>query len=1171
MGVRRILAALFPLLVVAGVLATSTVRPNPGSSSPASARTASLPLMFEPSGDTDGFFARSRGYAVHVDRRGARFIARGKAAAPVTLRFAGAGGDVRPERALNTMVNHLRGPRASWRTGIRPFGAVRIAQLYPGIDALFYGTEGQLEYDLILAPGASVDRVRLHFDGADRVALDGRDLRVTAGGHMMTHHAPMAYQRIGNGKVAIPVSYAMAADGSVGFSVGSYDPAAPLVIDPTVSYSSYFGAVGHDAVHAVTTDAAGSVYLAGETDGGDLPGSTSAVHGQSSDAYVAKLRADGTPEWVTMLGGTDSPDGAMALATGPTGDVYVTGFAWSADFPTTAGAYRAPTQHSCDGFVARLDPNGAVVYSTMFGGPQPWGVGCGGRAIVVDPQARAIVSGATASPSFTPTLGNSFGPRTPDLDQPDALVARFSADGARLEWSRLIAGSGFDYSTGIARDRFGNFFVTGNTTSSDLPVRNGFRTQKYEPGDSGGETGYDGFVGMIWEDGTLGSLSYLGGAGEDEMNAIVVGQFDRVYVGGTTTSPSGSTNPPAPGAPSRGVIYQLVANISGILATGRVAASGFSTVTSLAVGSDWGIWAAGYTDGAGWQFVAPDDPAPQRAPGGALDMFVAKYESTLQGIGYNYLIGGASDDVAFGVAVDRLGDVYMAGQTRSADYPLQNAVQAARHDADALSTDGVITKLGCAMKVFLPIPAQPAEGGNGTVNLFAAGGCIVEPVSDSPWVHVGAVSGNSVSFTTDPNTTTSERRGLITISGKGSAPITQAARAAGGGPTPTDEIVLNARDVTHTFGDWELVPDAVHGTIISQADAGTPKITTASSFPPHWFEFTFTADAGRPYHLWIHGRAQNDSWQNDSIYVQFSDSVDAAGHPIYRRQTTSATWVSLEECSGCGERGWGWQDNAYGAPGDLGPDIYFATSGTHTVLLQTREDGFSIGQVVLSAKAFLRAAPGGAIDDPTIVTAPAPAPPPPPPPIHDEIVLWTASDAVAVAGTWQMVSDAASAGRAAAWNPDAGVPKLTAPLAAPANYVDLTFDADAGKPYHLWLRMKADSDFWTNDSVWVQFSGSVDAAGNATNRIGSTSGTWVSLEECSGCGEQGWGWQDNAYGAHGDLGAPIYFATSGRQTMRIQVREDGLAVDQVVLSASRYASAAPGAAKNDATILTRIK
>ena len=88
---------------------------------------------------------------------------------------------------------------------------------------------------------------------------------------------------------------------------------------------------------------------------------------------------------------------------------------------------------------------------------------------------------------------------------------------------------------------------------------------------------------------------------------------------------------------------------------------------------------------------------------------MAKYESTLQGLDYNYLIGGASDDVASGVAVDRLGDVYVAGQTRSADYPVQNAVQAARDDADALSTDGVITKLGCALKIFLPIPAQPAS------------------------------------------------------------------------------------------------------------------------------------------------------------------------------------------------------------------------------------------------------------------------------------------------------------------------------------------------------------------------------------------------------------------------------------------------------------------------------
>jgi len=1157
MGVRRVATALFMLLVVAGVLAARTVRRDPGPAAPATARTTPLPLMFEPVPDAEAFTARSRGYSVQVAGAGARFVTRGDDGMAVALHFAGGGGAVRPERAMNTTVNYLRGPRASWRTGIRPFGAVRLAEVYPGVDALFYGTEGELEYDLIVAPGASVRQVRLAFEGADRVALDGRNLRVSAGGHVMTHRAPIAYQQAGGHRVAVAASYALAADGSVGFSVGPYDPAAPLVIDPTVSYSSYFGAVGPDTVRGIATDPAGGVYLAGETSGA-LPGSTASVHGQFSDAYVARLRADGTPEWVTILGGTDNPDGATAVATSAAGDVYVTGFAWSADFPTTPSAYRAAVPQACDGFVARLDARGGLLYSTMFGAPQPWGVGCGGRSITVDPLARAIVSGATASPSFTPTLRDSFGPQAPGLDQPDALIARFSADGTRLEWSRLIAGSGFDYAKAIARDRFGNLLVTGDTTSSDLPVRNAFRAQKYEPGDPDGQSGFDGFVAAIWDDGTLSSLSYLGGYGEDEINALVVGQFDRVYVGGSNSS--------------RGIIYQLLANTTSVLAAAGVAATGASTITSLAVGSDSGVWAAGYTDGAGWQFVAPDDPAPQRAAGGGLDMFVAKYDAALQGVQYNYLIGGASDDVAFGIALDRLGDIYLGGHTRSANYPAQNAVQATRKDTDATTTDGVITKLGCAVKAFLPIPAQPAAGGTGTVNVFAAGGCAIEPVSDSAWLHVGAVSGTAVSFTADPNPTSAERRAAITISGKAVAPITQAAAAAGGGTTAHDEIVLNPRDVTNIAGDWQLVSDPVHGTIVSQTDAGAPKLTTAAAAPSHWFEFTFTADAGRPYHLWIHGRAQDDWWQNDSIYVQFSDSVDSAGHAIFRRQTSSATWVSLEECSGCGERGWGWQDNAYGARGDLGPDIYFATSGTHTMRLQTREDGFAIGQVVLSAKAFLRTAPGGATDDPTIVAVPGtPSTPPSPAVTHDEIVLWAAADAAAVSGTWRRVSDPAAAGQSAVWNPDAGAPKLAAPLAAPVNAIDLTFDADAGKPYHLWLRMKADNDVWTNDSVWVQFSGSVDAAGHATNRIGTSSGTWVSLEECSGCGEQGWGWQDNAYGAPGDLAAPIYFATSGRQTIRVQVREDGLAVDQIVLSASRYAASAPGRAKNDATIVSRIK
>ena len=123
---------------------------------------------------------------------------------------------------------------------------------------------------------------------------------------------------------------------------------------------------------------------------------------------------------------------------------------------------------------------------------------------------------------------------------------------------------------------------------------------------------------------------------------------------------------------------------------------------------------------------------------------------------------------------------------------------------------------------------------------------------------------------------------------------------------------------------------------------------------------------------------------------------------------------------------------------------------------------------------------------------------------------------------------------------------------------------DDGRPYHLWLRMKADNNSYANDSVFVQFTNSQDGTRAAAWQIGTTSALVVSLEEGSGAGVAGWGWNDNAYGS---LGAPVYFASSGTQRIRIQVREDGVSIDQVVLSAANYLSISPGSLKNDARVL----
>lgn len=186
----------------------------------------------------------------------------------------------------------------------------------------------------------------------------------------------------------------------------------------------------------------------------------------------------------------------------------------------------------------------------------------------------------------------------------------------------------------------------------------------------------------------------------------------------------------------------------------------------------------------------------------------------------------------------------------------------------------------------------------------------------------------------------------------------------------------------------------------------------------------------------------------------------------------------------------------------------------------------------------------------------------------DEIVLY-ASDIQESPLGWVVESDATAAENVRVHDPNGGAAKVTQPVASPSQYFDISFNADGGKPYRLWLRLKADANNWANDSVWVQFSDTVNTSGSGVYRIGTASGTSVNLEEGSGVGVAGWGWQDDAYGAGVQPAIPIVFAATGTHTIRIQRREDGVMVDQIVLSAVRYRNSAPGLAKNDTTIVSK--
>jgi endonuclease/exonuclease/phosphatase family metal-dependent hydrolase len=374
-------------------------------------------------------------------------------------------------------------------------------------------------------------------------------------------------------------------------------------------------------------------------------------------------------------------------------------------------------------------------------------------------------------------------------------------------------------------------------------------------------------------------------------------------------------------------------------------------------------------------------------------------------------------------------------------------------------------------------------------------------------------------------------------------------------PDASGNLVLTPANLSARAGRWAVESNsgALSGSVVRHPDAGAAKLNAAAASPANYFEVQFQAVAGQPYRIWLRGRADNNSWANDSVFVQFSGSVTSSGSSTWRIGTTSATEINLEECSGCGLTGWMWEDNGWGSRGALGPLVYFNSTGTHTIRVQTREDGLAVDQILLSPSTYLSTRPSDssappASEPPSGVVSPD----------SDGNLTLTHAAVTRLAGRWTVESASGALGGSVVRHPNAGAAKIDNPASSPANYFEAQFHAVAGQPYRIWLRGKADGDAWANDSVHVQFSGSVTSSGSATWRIGTTSGTTISLEECSGCGVTGWTWEDNGWGSRGTMGPLVYFGSTGTQTIRVQTREDGLSVDQIVLSPSTFLSSSPG-------------
>ena len=390
------------------------------------------------------------------------------------------------------------------------------------------------------------------------------------------------------------------------------------------------------------------------------------------------------------------------------------------------------------------------------------------------------------------------------------------------------------------------------------------------------------------------------------------------------------------------------------------------------------------------------------------------------------------------------------------------------------------------------------------------------------------------------------------------------------GPPPTagpKDVVLYAWKAPVTVGNWARVTDstAAGGNRLANPNLGAARLSAPLAQPQHYFEMSFLAEAGVPYRLWLRGKAEKNSYNNDSVYVQFSDSVTSAGAPTWRIGSTSAATVTIEDYPNHGLSNWGWNDTATGK-GVLGPTVTFETSGVHTLRIQVREDGLSIDQILLSQEKYMSASPGAAKGDGTILvenggtdgSAGALD-------MGDEIVMHV-SHAMQVRGKWNWVADSTAASGWKLWNPNANATRPNNASTAPADYFEVAFYAKAGTPYRMWVRGQAESNSANNDSVFVQFTGTLDAAGAPVYRMGTTSAIVMALQDGTGASLGGWMWNDGGYDTPGP---ELWFAETGWQTVRVQRREDGVSVDQIVLSSARYlgANTAPGTPRHDTTVL----
>jgi hypothetical protein len=570
---------------------------------------------------------------------------------------------IAPQEPLPGVSNYLIGrDTRNWHSNVPHFARVHYSDVYPGIDLAYHGRQGQLEFDFVVSPGADPRQIGFNFSGARDLHIDNEgNLVLASPAQNVVFHRPVAYQQQAGTRQLVNARFVMTND-RVGFALGSFDSSRELIIDPTVSYSTFLGGSAEDDANAIAADATGA-YITGQTASADFPSATGTFHVGTFDIFVAKLAPDGSSlNYSTYIGGNND-DSGNAIVVDTSGNAYIAGGTNSSDFPVTAGVLQTAFKGITDAFLLKLDATGTTLtYSTLLGGS----LSDVANGVAIDSSKNAVIVGTTLSsdyPTQTPkqaTPGNGF-------------VTKVNATATAYVFSTYLGGTGGDTVTAVAVDSTNNAYVTGSTSDPNFPVT----VAAVQPNcgtDSlcnGGLS--DAFVTVYDSTGANYVYStFLGGSGADQGLGIAVDPSKNAYITGFTKSTDYPTLAALMGTFGGGLQDAFVTKLNpsgaALIYSTYLGGNLDDTGTGIALDSSGNAYVTGQTDSS--NFVTSS--ATQGTLAGLDDAFVTQINPAGSLLFSTYLGGSQVENTVNGtaaigaIAVDNAGNIYVAGNTTSA-------------------------------------------------------------------------------------------------------------------------------------------------------------------------------------------------------------------------------------------------------------------------------------------------------------------------------------------------------------------------------------------------------------------------------------------------------------------------------------------------------------------------